>query len=365
MKATPLVLRTMLLPFALLALVGCEEEPVKQTERIRAIKPYHVTEPAGGDVRRYSGTVKAANTSDLSFAVSGTVKSVLVDIGVRVKKGSVLATLDPKSYQLDVQAAQAELASVQAAYNNAKSDLARKQELYNKKWVAKAALDQAVSAFQGAEGTLNLARSRLGLAERDFANTSLRAPFDGIISVRSIDSFKEVSKGSSAFKIDSEGALEVEISIPDSVIGRLSIGSSVTVESGAVPSCGCTGRITEIGSEAGAANAVPVKAAILDGQLGILPGMSVEVSVQLSNTREFRGFMVPLVAIAPGGTNSQGFIFKYDKAAGVVKKVVVKGADTAIGNLIAIVEGVQGGDIIAAAGVSFLRDGQRVKLLGE
>ena len=86
-------------------LVGCGEDAGGDTsERIRAIKPYYVSEPAGGDVRRYSGTIAPSDTSALSFAVSGTVATVAVNHGDRVVAGQVLATLDPKPLELDVQA---------------------------------------------------------------------------------------------------------------------------------------------------------------------------------------------------------------------------------------------------------------------
>lgn len=337
----------------------------QNAERVRAIKPYFVAEPAGGDVRRYSGTIAAANTSALSFAVSGTVQSVGAHAGDRVVKGQILATLDTASFDLDVQAAQAQLASAQAASNKSKVDLNRQQQLFQKGWVAKAALDQAVAAFDAADGDLNLARSRLGLAERDLSNTRLTAPFDGVISLREVEPFLEVTKGQSVFQVDSEGALEVDISVPDNIVGRLSLGAPVTINASAVAGCNCSGRITEIGAAAGSANAVTVTAAIIENTQNLLPGMSVEATLVLSNTNGSRGFLVPLVAIAPGDDNAQGYIFKYDAASGVVQKTAVVGGGSISGNLISIVEGVDAGDVIAAAGVSFLRDGQRVKLLGE
>ena len=167
------------------------------------------------------------------------------------------------------------------------------------------------------------------------------------------------------FLINSEGALEVDVSVPDSVFSRLSVGAPVTVEVSTVVGCGCTGRITEIGTISGSANAVPVTAALLDSRAELLPGMSAEVSVVLSSERAARGFLVPLAAIAPGDQTAQGYIFKFEVEAGAVRKVPVRGGEGVAQNLVEIVEGVAPGDIIAAAGVSLLRDGQRVKLLGE
>lgn len=346
-------------------LAGCDDPaPPETAERIRAIKPYTVTEPAGASVRRYSGTVAASDTSALSFAVSGTVQTVAVKQGDRVTAGQALATLDPKPFELDVQAAQSQLATAKATRDNKKVDLDRQRQLFSKGWVAKAALDQAVAAYDAAEGELNLARSRLGTAERDLANTKLTAPFGGVIASRDVEPFTEVSRGTAVFQINSEGALEVDLSIPDSVVGRLTTGLPVSIEISTIAGCGCSGRITQIGKAAGAANAVDVTASIVDGPGGILPGMAVEVAVPFPGGNGIRGYLVPLVAIAPGDESARGYVFKFDEASGAVRKTPITGIKGRE-NFIEITDGVAAGDIVAAAGVSFLRDGQKVKLLGQ
>jgi len=343
-------------------LAGCGEEPEgKADERIRAIKSYTVSEPAGRDVRRYSGRIAPLNTSALSFAVSGTVATVAVNPGDRFVAGQILATLDPKPLELEVQAAQAHLASVQANYTDKEGALDRKRQPFDKEWAVKAALDQARTAFYAAN--LTLARSKLGIAERDLANTRLTAPFDGVVASRDVEPFEEASTGQVILLINSEGALEADLFVPDSVISRLTIGAPATVNVSTIPGCGCIGRITEIGTTSGSANAVPVTAALLESRPEVLPGMSAEVSVVLSGVNH--GFLVPLTAIAPGDEAARGYIFKYDVEAGAVRKVPVRGGERVAQNLVEIVEGVALGDIIAAAGVSLLRDGQRVKLLGE
>lgn len=358
--------RSLLLVFlAGLLVAACEEEVQQTSERIRAIKPYYVVEPAGGDVRRYSGTIQATNTSSLSFAVAGTVQTVKVNKGDRVAKGQLLASLDPKPFELNVQVAQAEQASARAELQNQKAELDRQRQLFDKGWVAKAAYDTAVTKFESAEEQLNLARSRLGLAERDLAKARLQAPFEGVIALRDVEPFVEVSQGKTVFQVDSKGAFEVELQVSDTIIGKLSLGAPVTIDAGTVAGCGCTGRITEIGSVSGAANAVPVTAAILQAPQGLLPGTTVEVSVVLANDGGADGFLVPLVAIAPGDSAARGYVFKYNPESGVVRKTPVRGDGVVSGNLIAATEGVAAGDIIAAAGVSFLRDGQRVKLMGQ
>lgn len=348
-----------------LLLAACGNDVAEvQEEPIRAIKPFYVSEPAGGDVRRFSGTVQASDTSALSFAVDGTVQTVAVNQGDRVEQGQTLATLDPEPFELDLAAARSQLKSAEAAYANKKAEIDRQAQLYERGWVAKAAYDQAVLAFDSAEADIAYARSRFESAERDLTNATLKAPFDGTIAERSIEPFTEVKAGKTLFAVNSEGAVEIELSVPDTVVSRVSIGLPVLIEATSVSNCGCAARVTEIGSAAGAANAVTVKATILNPPSALLPGMTAEATVMLNGDDEAHGYLVPLVAIAPSDDAEQGYVFKFDQETGTVSRVEVKGR-AGRGNLIEVIGGVEAGDILAAAGVSFLRDGQQVKLMGE
>lgn len=89
------------------------------------------------------------------------------------------------------------------------------------------------------------------------------------------------------------------------------------------------------------------------------------MTVSLSDTSDTRGFLVPLTAIAPGDAEAQGYVFVFSPGEGIVRRIAVQGGSGVSGNFVEISEGVAAGDIVASAGVSFLRDGQAVKLLGE
>lgn len=355
------------LPVVLLSvfvLNACSEDAPPPPERVRAIKPFYVTELAGGETRRYSGSIASSDTSSLSFPVGGTVQTVVVNQGDQVERGQVLATLDPEPYEISVSSARSQMQSAQANYENQQANLGRQKELLDKGWVAKAAYDQAIATFDSAEGDLNVARSRVSSAERDLNNAKLTAPFDGVIANRDVEPFVEVTPGQALFEINSEGALEVDISIPDTLINLVSLGLPVRVDALNGVDCGCTGRIIEIGTVAGAANAVTVKAALLEAPSTLLPGMAAEVTMMFNDERLDAGYLIPLVAIAPGPEQESGYVFKYDPESSTVVKTFVRGR-AGRDNLVSATEGVGPGDIVAAAGVSFLEDGQRVTLMGQ
>jgi multidrug efflux pump subunit AcrA (membrane-fusion protein) len=111
--------------------------------------------------------------------------------------------------------------------------------------------------------------------------------------------------------------------------------------------------VSEVSSAAGTASTFPVKVAIKDAGGQIRPGMSAEVGLLLSREDEESGYLIPVSALAPGD----------EKESSTVKKTPVRSPAGIQDNYVAVKEGVKPGDIIAVAGVSFLEDGQKVKLM--
>ncbi|MGB0507457.1 MAG: efflux RND transporter periplasmic adaptor subunit [Pikeienuella sp.] len=357
-------------PFILIAVFGltaCEDETENtgNVDRIRAIKTFAVTQPTGGQTRSFSGILAASATSALSFSVTGTTATVNVADGDSVLAGDILAELDPEPLQLDVREAQSRLDSARATYEEKLAAVNRQRTLYQKGWLAKAGLDQALAAFEVSEGEVNVARSRLATTERALGKATLKAPFDGVIANRDVEPFQEVSAGQALFQINANGAMEVKLSVPDTVVGRIASGANVEIDVATVSGCGCNGRVTEIGVASGAANAVQVTAVLSEIREGILPGMSAEVVLPLISSTENAGFLIPLTAIAPGDDRAKGYVFIFDQDKRVVRKTAITPGQGVMENLVAVSSGVAAGDILASAGVSFLRDGQAVKLLGE
>ncbi|ABG30443.1 efflux RND transporter periplasmic adaptor subunit [Roseobacter denitrificans] len=333
------MVRNIFLAIVSFALSGCKEENETEVtqERVRAIKTYTVTEPASGDMRSYSATLVASDTSALSFSLTGTVESVNVTAGEKVLRGDVLATLDNRPFEFDRDAAMAELVSAQARRAEKQAELDRQSTLFERGWVAQAALDQAIAAAEGADAQLDLARSRLSTAERNLNNAVLTAPFDGVVASRDVDPFQDVPAGQALFQLNAQGALEIVASVPDAMVSRIFLGTTADVSVPTVAGCGCTARAIEIGQASGSANAVEIRAALLDGPAGLIPGMSAEIQITVESASSETGYLVPLTAIAPGDENAPGYVFIFDPAARVVRKTPVRGADTALNNLVSIV----------------------------
>lgn len=349
---------------AALAASGCEEETPELIPQVRALKTYTVTEVASGQTRKFSGQVHATDSSTLSFQVAGNVHKMLVNQGDQVKKDQVIAALDKQPYQLDIKSAEAELQKARADQTQARDEYRRQESLYKKGWVAKARLDRVLKSRDSAASQVDYATSKLHLAQRNLRLTELTAPYDGTISRKHIDAFVEVKTGQPVYDIEAAGALEVRFDIPETIISRITVGMPVTVRFPTLPGNPLQARITEVGSSADTGNAFPVKAGLTDPPPTVRSGMTAETTVLLAGPDSTSSFLVPLSAVAPSDKPGEGFVFVFDAATQTVKRTPVKGKG-ATDNYVHVFEGLEAGNVVAAAGVTFLRDGQKVKLLQE
>jgi RND family efflux transporter MFP subunit len=334
-----------------------------------------VTSAVPADQRVISGIVTAVSDTRLAFEVGGTVETVEVNLGDSVERDQVLARLDPEPFELAVRDAEAELDQSRARQQSAVADYERTKELFEANVASRQELDRDTARRDSTNSNVEAARARLALAQRDLRRSVLRAPFQGSISVRSIDPAMKVASGETAFEMDSdETGLRIEVQMPETLITRVRQGTTVQVT---FPSVGRSAPdagpepfeavVTEVGTRAGAGNAFPVRADLQTTPPGLRPGMTAEVRFSLprqgGEPTDAEGFLIPFSAVRPepGGRFS---VFVYDEATSTVNNRPIRTVGVR-DNDVAVEGGLEKGEIIATAGVSFLRDGQVVRLMSD
>ena len=343
---------------------ACRQEPPPPVEAVRAIKTITVSEIASGRIRKFSGVVEAADKSSVSFEVAGNVQEVRVKVGDKVARGDVLAVLDKSTYELNVKAAEAALGRSQAKMKNSRNDLKRLERIakMDPGAVSEARIDNADADYASAKQQVEFRISQLNLAKRDLEKTVLRAPFDGHIADRLVEPFYEVARGQRLFDIYMEGAMEAAVSIPESEIQGIYLGLPSEINFPTLPGQVYKGIVTEISKVAGTANAFPVKITI-EGDLDqIRPGLTAEVIIMLAGEANKTSYLVPLIAVAAGDDAARGYVYVFDQEASIVRKTPIESGGIR-DNDIVVTKGIKAGDTIAVAGVSFLEDGQKVKLM--
>lgn len=359
-------MKNILLVLALATLFSaCKKEPIESVEPVKSVKTITITESAKANSRQISGIVKSANESTLSFRVGGRVLSVNVNIGDNVVIGQILATLQQREFKLAVQTAQAKLASVRADLLEKTDALKRQQNLSKKNYVPQTAVVQAQAAYTAAKSNVDVARTELQNTQNDLTNTKLKAPFSGTISSRSVDAFNEVSAGNSIFNLQSDGALVVEMLLPETLIRDINHGDAVRVTFPTLKDANVSGIISEIGANAETGNAFPVKIELAKTPADIRSGMTAKVTLNFGEAAGDSVYLIPVSALdvripIKPKTNSDNKVAVFVFENGVVKKKLISIRDIR-GNQFEVVDGLKTGDVLIVAGVPYLTEGQKVK----
>ncbi|MGY4480308.1 efflux RND transporter periplasmic adaptor subunit [Bradyrhizobium sp. USDA 3364] len=133
------------------------------------------------------GTVTPINAATIRTQVQGTLDSVDFVEGKQVKRGDVLARIDPRVYEAQVDQAEAALARDEASLKNARTNLARTQPLANRGFATQQLLDTQDSQVSQGEGTVALDKAALEVAQTQLSFATITAPFDGVTGIRRID----------------------------------------------------------------------------------------------------------------------------------------------------------------------------------
>ena len=157
-----------------MCLPACTKEPPP----VEDVRPVHVVEvklDGGGTQTTYTGDVRARYETALSFRVAGKIVERNVEVGSKVTRGELLARLDPSDYQLNIEAANSQLAAARSDFAQAQDELKRFRDLYEKKFISAAEFDRRQTAYDVAKARLEQAQAQLGVTRNQSAYTSLRA----------------------------------------------------------------------------------------------------------------------------------------------------------------------------------------------
>jgi HlyD family secretion protein len=281
-----------------------------------------------------SGTLSAVTTVQVGSQISGQIKELFVDFNSPVKKGQILARIDPETYQLKVRQAEADLEAARTAllqrqadaaaqrsqlirarisWDDAKRDLERKESLVQKGFISAAERDKAGFVEKGAAETIHTTEAQVRSAEaqagnataivkqreaalasarNDLDKTSITAPVDGVVIARQVDAGQTVAASLNTptlFIIAQDlREMQVDVAIDESDIGRVALDQPVTFTVDAFPGRTFEGRVRQIRKAAQTVQNVvtyPVVVGTRNPSLQLVPGMTANVRI-VSDSRD-------------------------------------------------------------------------------
>lgn len=343
--------------------VSCSGEKLQSEPVLRPVRAVQVFSTGSQRVRTFSGVAQAGVESKISFKVSGTIQKLNVEVGSAVRKGDLIAVLDPEDYTLQVQDARASLAQAKAQLRNATADYERVRGLYENRNASKQDLDGARAQFESAAANVESVEKRLELSSNQLAYTRLRSPLDGSIASSEVEVNENVQAGQTICMITGDSDIEVEVAIPGILIAQIRESSAVIATFDALPGREFSGTVTEIGVAATEmATTFPVTVRLDKADDEARSGMAAEVAFQFGSVGGRDRYIVPTVAVGEDREGRFVYAVQTSGEAGigvVARKPVTVGELTGEG--LVVFDGISDGEFIVTAGVSKLSDGQRVR----
>ena len=362
--------------------VGCSSGPSNVPEEARPVKTMVVAAGDTPTVRSFPGRVEASRMVDLAFQVSGVLVKLPFREGERVSKGTVIAQLRQDEFQARLQTVQAtldqaraQLGAAESKLSNAKTESERFGRLVDSSAVSRSDFDLAQTTYTAAQEDYNSQQAairglegRVAEAKLQFGDSTLRAPYDGVVAQRLVDEGQNIVANSPVIRFQNVNDIDIVADVPEGFIAadiRSSAIQQSVAELSTAPGRQFPVHIKEVSQIADPRTQIFEVRFALKAPPGItaLPGMTANVTVTTRGARTPGNLLlVPVSAISRQDSGEQ-VVWVMGSDQTVHRRPVKMGAPT--GDRIEISGGVQPGDRIVVAGASFLREGMKVRDLGD
>ena len=397
--------------------VGCSQQDAPRSEVVRPVKTMVVVAGDEIRIRSFPGRVEGSKSVELAFQVPGLLVKLPVKEGQRVAKNDLIAQLRQDEFQARLQVVQGQLDQARAALNalrqgerpeerqrretqvraaearlaNARADFQRHARLVQSSAVSRAEYERAETAYRIAqedhraalqvreqgiiarqedieaqEARVRTLEGNLVEANIQLEDATLRAPYDGVIARRFVEERQNIRAKKPVVRFQDVEEVDIVVDVPETVmdIRAADIVQTAAQFSGA-PGLEFPVRVKEIAQVADPATQTFQVRVAMKSQPGInlLPGMTATVNLSYRRARILNDrILVPISAVSKDAKGEQvAWVVRPEQT--VSRRPVKIGEAT--GGRIEIVEGLQPGDRIAVAGVTFLREGMKVRDLGD
>ena len=334
-------------------LAGCAREEAPEPAPV--VKPVKTmilgtTETSG---RSFPGRVEATNQVDLAFRVGGPLIEFPVREGQFVRKDQLVARIDPRDFQIRLNAAKAD-------FERAEADFRRFSALYEKEAISQAQLDQS-------RATRDVAAAAVDDAEAELSDTYLRAPFGGRIGENFVENFQDVQAKQAILSLIDTSSVDIVVDAPEALLATVLTLEAVKVVArfDTAPVREFDLRLKEVATQADPRTQtyrVTLTMRQPEG-INILPGMTANVKGKVIQGREDE-FVVPAVAIV-ADESGKSHVWVVDPQNMTVGRRPVRLGDLVGTDSIQILDGVNSGEMVAVTGVSMLREGMKIRDLSE
>ncbi len=338
---------TMVIVMALSALAACSPKPERR-ECVRNVVVVKPERPGTTVVRHYTGTVRPVREVSLGFKTAGEISRIYVAEGDRVRKGQLLARLDDSDYKLGVEA-------LQIQYDQLSKEVERLGQLHRNRSLSS-------NDYGKAAAGLKQLGVQLELNKRKVAYTSLYAPADGCIKSVHFSEAEMVDAGMPMFDWVDLSNLKVRIDLPAAEYRQRADFLSFTCMAASGDSERYALEVLDVSPEVDGNQLHSMQLTFKERpDDSLVPGTVVQVSVETAaRQRQDAAFKLPLSALFSDGAERCVWVLSADST---VEKRAVELSDDCAEGYVFVQGGLTGDEQVVRAGASYLREGEKVKVL--
>jgi membrane fusion protein, multidrug efflux system len=347
---------TFIFSLAVLAvLTGCGQEKAVPKEHSRVfVQTVKSTDFAAAVT--LTGDIQARVQTDLSFRVGGKIIQRMVDVGDRVTAKQVLAKLDPKDLQTNVDSAQAQVVAEQARVKQTAAAFVRQEKLLPKGYTSRSEYDAAQAALRSSQSALSAAQAQLANAREQLGYTSLVADAAGVITARQAEVGQVVQATVPIFSLARDGERDAVFNVYESLLVEPPPDAPITVSLLDNPDIKAVGKVREV-TPAVAANSgtVQVKIALQALPKGMQLGSVVSAT---ANAPAKASVELPWAALTKDLSEPAVWLVDGDGKAQLHKVTVAR----YLTGQVIISDGLKGGEKVVVAGGQLLHPGMVVEI---
>jgi RND family efflux transporter MFP subunit len=336
---------------ALFLFLSCGSEEKEVKKQIRPVKSMTIGDVGDDSGKGFPGVTKEYKDSEISFRVGGPITKYNVIEGEKIKKGALIAEIDPRDYKVTLQ-------STQARYDQAKAESDRFHRLWKKGSVSKNSYERRYATYLEAEATLQDAKNGM-------KDTKLYAPFTGFFGPKLVELGQEVRRKQTVATIVDLSIVEVITTIPEQLAVQLLNFDKYEVHLETYPNIVFKASLKELEKKPTAEGFV--LHLYLDhknkpnAKTKVAAGMSCRVNIILKETSSDNNkIIIPLSSVFEGKDVKSSMVWVINPESNSVKKQKVIVGNLVGHDAIEIVEGLSAGEEIVVAGVHRLTEGDTI-----
>ena len=350
----------------ILTACGQKEEPPPK-EVIRPVKVITIASWDKALLQTYPGRVRAHRRADLSFKVSGRLNSLPIEEGQKVKKGKLLARLDPRDFEANVQNVEGQLAKASSALTLARVEYERVLNIQKADpgAVSQSLVDQRREGVERAEAGNQSFQAALDTAKLELSYTFLRAPFEGVVSNRYVENFQDVQAKELIVHMDDVSTVEILVDLPEMLIAtvRQRVSFKVFAEFAAAQGKQYPLSVFEYSTRADPRTQTYQVTFRMPQpkEINVLAGMTANVLISSESPETDAGrYIIPAIAVFADEAGKAN-VWVVDPEKKRIQRRKVTTGDLTGSASIEIIEGLKNGEMIAVSGVSRLRENMLIR----